>query len=120
MQHQTLNPRFDQTFAFKMGRHSNCRVDSLEVEIFDWNPLTKDSLLGTATIELCSMFADGWYTPARNVFPLQHIANHSTAAPPSSGGTEIDDGEGSPTTDDKSLGQVELHMHFTPDLPCSP
>lgn len=99
---QTLNPRFDDTFAFKMTCHASCRIDTLEVEVFDWNTVTKDVSLGKTKLELCQVFSNGWHVMVREQYRL--------TCPTSQ--TKSDD-RGGP-------GEVGLHFHFVPDLPPLP
>ena len=99
---QNLNPRFDDTFAFKMPRHLSCRIDTLEVEVFDWNPVTKDISLGKTKLELCQVFSNGWHVTVRNQYRLT-CANSQTKS----------DDRGGP-------GEVGLRFHFVPDLPVPP
>lgn len=100
---QNLNPRFDDTFAFKMPSHLSCSVDMLEVEVFDWNSVTKDVTLGKTKLDLCSeVFSNGWHTTVREQYPLTYA----------SGPSKPDD-RGGP-------GEVGLRLHFVPDLPIPP
>lgn len=115
---QSLNPRFDQTFAFKMPRHPSCRVDTLEVEVFDWNPVTKDTSLGKATLDLCSVFADGWHVTVREQYPLQPCVDDS---PLTTGSGRIKRTSSPTKADDRGgPGEVGLRFNFLPDLPFAP
>ena len=101
-----------------MPRHPSCRVDTLEVEVFDWNPVTKDTSLGKATLDLCSVFADGWHVTVREQYPLQPCVDDS---PLTTGSGRIKRTSSPTKADDRGgPGEVGLRFNFLPDLPFAP
>lgn len=109
-QRQNLNPRFDETFAFIMTRHGSCRIDALEVEVFDWNPVTKDTSLGKATINLSTVFANGWHVSLREQFSLETCDNS-----PAANSIRSDVADVEKTEDRGGPGYVWLALDFIPD-----
>jgi|EP01046_Picozoa_sp_COSAG06_P033866 Ca2+-dependent lipid-binding protein len=119
---QNLNPHYDETFAFKMPRH--CCVDELHIEVFDWNQLSKSTSLGETTLDLRSVFDDGWHVASRGQYPLQRSAN----SPPKSSTKKMSFRRSSSTQSNESEddpedrggpGEVGLRLKFVPDLPLS-
>ena len=93
-----------------MTCHDSCRIDALEVEVFDWNPVTKDTSLGKVTIDLCTVFADGWHVSVREQYSLE-----ASDTIPSANSSRSNFADEEKTEDRGGPGYVWLKLDFIPD-----
>ena len=115
----SLNPHYDETFAFKCFAHCSETFDQLFVEVFDANKIGKSKKLGETTLELSSVFEDGWHVTAREQYPLQRPEREEVVSRAKkqsfrmSMAEEADDGSAG-VENRGGPGEVGLRLKFVP------